>query len=106
MGDGARYFVYVLRPARPAMLAEGLTTAERETVGAHLTYLQRLAAEKVVILFGRTDTSDERTFGLVIFRAGSEAEARGVMEGDPAVARGVMTAEVFPYRLLHVEAPA
>jgi uncharacterized protein YciI len=97
-----RDFLYVLRPARPAMLTEGLTDREREAVADHLTYLRRLAADGVMTLFGRTDTTDERTFGLVVFRAPSEEAACRLMGDDPAVARGVMTAELFPYRVAYV----
>ncbi len=35
----------------------------------------------------------------MIFRAASEQEARAVMENDPAVLHGEMTARQFPYRV-------
>ncbi|NLL89375.1 MAG: hypothetical protein GX228_10760 [Firmicutes bacterium] len=38
-------------------------------------------------------------FGVVIFEADSEEEARFLMETDPAVEEGIMTAELFPYRV-------
>jgi uncharacterized protein YciI len=56
-------------------------------------------AEGVVILAGRTLNGDDSTFGIVIFNAGSEEEARRIMESDPAVRQGVMRAELFPYRV-------
>ena len=40
------------------------------------------------------------TFGLVIFKADSEAEARQIMENDPAVKHGVMRATLYPYRVV------
>jgi len=48
-------------PTRPAMLTEGPTPEEREAVAAHLAYLERLAAAGVVLLFGRTQTTDSST---------------------------------------------
>ena len=95
-------FVYVLRPARREMLSAGPTEREREVVGEHFRYLRGLCDRGVVVLAGRTTTEDERVFGVCILRAGDEVEARGIMERDPAVAGGVMTAELFPFRVAMV----
>jgi len=97
-------FLYRLQPTRPAMLTDGLTAEEREAVAEHLAYLQRLAAAGVVLLFGRTQTTDASTFGIVIYRAASLDEARQVMAHDPAVRAGVMRADVFPFRVAGVGA--
>lgn len=35
--------------------------------------------------------------GIVILEVESEEEARALMQSDPAVADGIMTAELFPY---------
>ena len=53
-------------------------------------------------LFGRTQTTDAWTFGIVIFRAESAEAARRIMADDPAVAAGVMRDEVFPVRVVGV----
>jgi uncharacterized protein YciI len=95
----ARQFVYVVRPTRLQMLTAGPTPEEGAVVKRHLEYLERLAEAGVVLLAGRTQTADERTFGLVVFRAESEEAARRVVDGDPAVAHGVMRAELYPYRV-------
>ncbi len=99
MPDPTSEFLYRLTPTRPAMLAEGLTPEERTAVSAHVTYLERLAAAGVVLLFGRTQTTDPGTFGIVIFRAASLAEAERLTADDPAVRAGVMRAELFPFRV-------
>ena len=52
-----------------------------------------------MVLAGRTLNTDERSFGIVIFRADSEEAARRVMEQDPAVRNRVMRAELYPYRI-------
>ena len=41
----------------------------------------------------------ERTFGIVVFVASSNQEAIELMQNDPAVSRGIMVAELFPYRV-------
>ncbi|MFH1844318.1 MAG: hypothetical protein ABIF77_14035, partial [bacterium] len=40
-----------------------------------------------------------RSLGIVIFRAESETAAHEIMQNDPAVAAGVMLAELVPYRV-------
>lgn len=92
-------FLYRITPTRLAMLSEGATPEEDAIVGKHFQYLQRLLAENVLILAGRTLLEDERTFGIVIFEASDESAARQIMENDPAVHGGVMKAELFPYRV-------
>ena len=93
------YFLYRIQPTRPEMLRDGLTGHEAEVVGRHFRYLEQLVSEGVVVLAGRTLNTDESAFGIVIFRAPSQAEARELMQNDPAVIGGVMRAELFPYRI-------
>ena len=92
-------FLYQVRPTRPAMLTGGLTERETQVVGEHFAYLKHLVETGVALMAGRTTETGERTFGIVVFEAGSEAEARRIVEDDPAVKNGVMSAELFPYRV-------
>ena len=43
--------------------------------------------------------NDESTLGIAIFEAEDESTARNIMENDPAVKGGVMTAELYPYQI-------
>jgi hypothetical protein len=95
-------FLYRIQPTRPAMLTDGLAPADREAIAAHFAYLQELAVVGVVQLFGRTQTTDPSTFGIVIFRAGSPAEARRIMKDDPAVRARVVRAQLVPFRIAGV----
>jgi uncharacterized protein YciI len=92
-------YLVVLRPTRIGMLIEGPTPEETAVVAEHFRYLQRLASQGVVRLAGRTTEDDERTLGLVLLAAASEAEARALIAADPAVAGGVMRAELHPFRV-------
>lgn len=78
---------------------EAWTDADRATVGAHFQYLSGATERGQVVLAGRTGEPMERTFGLVIFEAESEAAAQAFMQSDPAVAAGVMTATLHPYSI-------
>ena len=42
-------------------------------------------------------------FGIVIFRAKSEKKADEFMKNDPAVTKGVMTAEMHPFLIALIE---
>lgn len=93
-------FLYKLQLVRGDMLRTGPTPQEQAVVAEHFAYLQDLAVKGVMILVGRTLTTDENTMGLAIFRAESEDAARQIMSGDPAVKRGVMHATLYPFKVV------
>jgi uncharacterized protein len=92
-------FIYVLKPARLEMITNGPTPEEEQIIARHFEYLKELTNQGIMILVGRTQNQDESTFGTAIFEAKDEAAARQIMENDPAVERGVMTASLYPYRV-------
>ena len=92
-------YLYKLGVTRPAMLTEGPTEDEAQIVSAHFERLKSLTEQGVVILAGRTLTTDPDGMGIVIFNAADDDAARAIMESDPAVAGGVMHATQFPYRV-------
>lgn len=94
-----RQFLYYLTPARVGMVTEAPTPEEAEIVSRHFAYLTDLAEKGIMILVGRTQNNDARTFGLAIFEAEDESAARKIMESDPAVQAGVMHAELYPYQI-------
>ena len=92
-------FLYMIRPTRLEMLTEGPTNEEERIISEHFQYLKDLTEQGVLILAGRTQNTDSSSFGIVIFKAPSEAAAITVVDDDPAVSQGVMSAELFPYRV-------
>jgi uncharacterized protein len=84
---------------RAEMLTKGATDLEKKLVSEHFDYLKGLTNGGTVVLAGRTVNTDVSSFGIVIFRAGSEEEARRIMNEDPAVRNRVFRAELFPYRM-------
>ncbi|HET7841268.1 MAG TPA: YciI family protein [Terriglobia bacterium] len=97
-----KQFVYRVRPVRVEMI-KSPTEKENAIAEEHFNYLKELNAKGVVILAGKTLTTDESTFGIVIFHADSEDAARRIMEGDPGVRKGIFKAEVFPFRVVLME---
>jgi uncharacterized protein YciI len=101
-----KQWLYVLRLA-PRLHDDAAWTADDErVVGEHFRRLKQLTADGVVILAGRTTEPGDRTFGLVVFEAPDEASARAIMEADPTVKAGVMTATLHPYAVALLRAPA
>ena len=92
-------YLYRIQPERAEMLTAGATEQEDKAVARHFEYLQHLTRSGVVLLAGRTLNTDSASFGIVIFRAGSEQAARSIMLADPAVRQGVFRAEIFPFRI-------
>ncbi len=88
-------WIYRIVPTRPEMVADP-TDEENAVVDEHFGYLQALKDAGILILAGRTQV-DEGTFGITIFEAPDEAGARAVMQTDPAVSAGVMSATLYPY---------
>jgi uncharacterized protein YciI len=96
--DGKKQFVYVLKLTPRLLDAKNWTEKDEQIVGRHFRRLQQMHKEGRVILAGRTlNESDPSQFGVVIFEAESEDEARKVMEADDAVKEQIMTAQLFPF---------
>lgn len=81
------------------MVSKGPNSSEEEILARHAAYLKGLTEQGTVLVFGRTQVSDEGSFGVVIFRAKDIGEARRIMERDPAVESGIMRTELYPYRV-------
>lgn len=93
------HFIYRIQPTRLEMLSGEPTEHEAMVVAKHFEYLEQLTDAGQVLMAGRTLVTDERTFGVVIFSAESEAAARAVVLADPAVQQDVMKAELLPFRV-------
>ena len=92
-------FVYVLRLIRPEALHD-MTAEEEAIVDEHFEYLKRGLAEGRLGFAGRCLDGE---FGIVLFRARSEDEAKRFMENDPAVKKSVMRAELHSFRVALIE---
>ena len=95
-----KQFIYVLRLV-PRLHADSAWTKEdNSALERHFTRFQDAAKSGQLILAGRTSESGEKTFGIAIFEAPDEDAARKFMQEDPAVAGGLMTAELHPFAVV------
>lgn len=92
-------FLYVLRLTPRLHEDAAWTDADKAAVSRHFEHLQRATAAGKVVLAGRTSEPGDKTFGLVMFEAAGEDEARSFMASDPAVVAGVMTATLHPFAI-------
>ena len=84
----------IIRPPRPTFM-EDSTPEEDDLMGAHFEYPKGLLEAGVLILAG---PSLEPPFGVIVFEAESEEEARRLIDADPSVAAGLQTPELHPFR--------
>jgi uncharacterized protein YciI len=92
-----KQFIYVLKVV-PRLHADSAWTKEdNAALERHFARFQQAAKSGQLILAGRTSEPGDKTFGIAIFEAPDEDAARKFMEEDPAVAGGLMTAELHPF---------
>jgi uncharacterized protein YciI len=89
-------WIYFIHPPR-TNFAETMSAAEREVWSTHFQRLQRLLAEGTLILAGPTLGSINT--GVAVIEAPDEAAARLLMTEDPAIASGIATGELRPFRV-------
>lgn len=92
-------YAYVIKLIPRLLDEKNWTDRENGIIERHFQTLQKLQAEGKLLLAGRTLTTTPEGFGIVILNVASEAEARRLMENDDAVKEGIMTAQLFPFRV-------
>lgn len=94
-------YLCILR-ARPTLL-DDQTPEERAIIARHFEHLCRLDSAGRMLLAGRT--LDAPPIGLVILLAPDQPAAQALVDQDPAVAAGLFTAEIRPYRIALADVP-
>ncbi len=84
----------IIRPPR-ATFMEDSTPEEDEVMQAHFQYLEGLLEDGRLILAG---PSLQPPFGIIVFEAEDEEEARRLIAADPSVASGIQRPELHPFR--------
>ena len=92
-----KQFIYVLRLVSRLYSDSNWTKQDNEVLERHFARFQEAAKSGQLILAGRTSEPGDKAFGIAIFEASDEAAARKFMQADPAVAGGLMTAELHPF---------
>jgi len=90
-------WLVVRRPVREEMPFEP-TEDEARIVSDHFTYLQTLHSEGRLVLAGPSPVPGD-AFGLDVYDVEDRAEVEAILAADPAIAGGIMTAEIRPFRI-------
>ena len=97
------YFFYRLNPPRPTF-PNDITPDENAIMGEHAQYWRELCAEGVGVVLGPV-AEGEGAWGMGVIRGDSLEETRALADADPAVARGLCTADVLPMLSAMLGAP-
>lgn len=109
-GPPENAYLILLHPVRDDFFETGATDAEKAAIGEHFRHLQALHARGRLVLAGPSfapswlpDAPGLHGFdvpepGIVVFTARDEAEARSVMEADPAVRARVFRTKLSTFR--------
>ena len=95
-----KQFIYVLHLVPRLYDDKAWTADDKAAVDRHLANFKAATQSGQLILAGRTRESGDKTFGIAVFEAADEAAAQKFMEADPAVAAGVMIAELHPFSVV------
>jgi uncharacterized protein YciI len=95
-------WIYILQLQPKYTQQENWTDETNRIVGEHFNYLKSLFEQGVVKFVGKTEYGIEHldNRGISIFEAADEAAANAIMQNDPCVINGVMTAMVHPFRIV------
>lgn len=95
-----KQFIYVLHLVPRLFDDKAWTDQDTAAVKRHVENFKEAIKSGTLILAGRTLEPGDKTFGFAIFEAQDETAARKFMESDPAVAAGLMTAELHPFTVV------
>jgi uncharacterized protein len=90
------WFVRLI-PPRPTFMQD-ITESEQKIMQEHLVYLKGLYA-KGVLIFGGPVLEPKGVYGVLVFEAATEDEARAIASADPSVKAGVNRIEVAEMRV-------
>ncbi|RPI19054.1 MAG: hypothetical protein EHM58_03305 [Ignavibacteriae bacterium] len=88
-------FAYIIKPKKENFNETG-TEEEFAIMSEHFQYLKELLKNNILILAGPELNAK---FGFSVIETSSEEEAKKIMENDPSVKKGIMNAELYPYRV-------
>lgn len=90
-------YAYLLQPIGGTVKCPEAGQAEAEILAAHFRHLQQLQVGKRLQMAG---VGGQAHFGLVLFEAENTVVAEAVMNEDPLVSSGCMTAQCVPFQVV------
>ena len=94
---GMRNYVFCILKTGPKDAAITDKKQRDEIFAGHMANIQRLAGEGKLALAGPFGKNDRTYRGLFIFNVATVGEAQKLVETDPVIKSGMMTAELTPW---------
>lgn len=91
-------FIGLARPKKENFV-QNLTDEEKAIFAQHFAYVERLHIEEKLVISG---ACLDGAFGMIIYRAETEEEARAMFENDPLTKSGITNTEFHPFRVGHM----
>jgi uncharacterized protein len=88
-------FVYIIKSKKENFIETG-TAEDFAIMSEHFLYLKELLKKNILIMAGPELNAK---FGLAVIETKNEDTAREIMNNDPSVKKGIMDAELYPYRV-------
>ena len=79
---------------------QNMTDEEKAVFAQHFAYVENLDSEGKLVISG---ACLDGAFGMVMYKAESEEEARAMFDNDPLVKAGITATEFHPFRVGHME---
>lgn len=98
------HYIYILSLTEQYQNPVNWTDETNATVGEHWNYLISLHSKGIVEVVGRTnyEPGNSGLMGISIFKADGLKAAMEIMNNDPCIVNGVMTAQLHPFSLFMV----
>ena len=99
------HFIYILTLTERYQDQANWDDKANDILNRHWLYLVDLHSRGVMKCVGRTDyqPGHKDLMGIAVFSAESEMQAKEIMDNDPCVKEGVMTAVLHPFSLALIE---
>jgi len=95
-------WIYILQLQPKYTKPDNWTEDTNRIVGEHFNYLNSLFNQGTVSFVGKTEYGIEHpdNRGISVFEAEDELAAKAIMQNDPCILGGVMTAKLHPFRVV------
>jgi uncharacterized protein YciI len=95
------HFIYVLKLKELYTNPNAWTEETNKVLEMHWSYLVDLHKKGIMDAVGRTnyEVDNPEMFGIAVFHAPNEQDARKIMNNDPCVKYEVMSATLHPFNL-------
>lgn len=93
-------YIYILKLNQDYYDEDAWTDEVNQIMEAHFIRLKDDYEKGKVIHVGRTEDHKDKGFGIVIYHADNDQDAKDYMENDPAILVGLMTGSYQSYKVV------